>query len=349
MRDELGSPIYWPTGENISKYRGDFIGFQFGNETSDSLHIIRVSSSNRYNESLLPEFTDQSTTIIGGNQSLYFGSNYNLRQFAMDIAFDELTEEQFVHLTEVFSDTMPQRLIFDERPYKYYLAKVSTEPKFDYICFDEYITGYDEPQRIYKGEGTLDFVVYGTFAHSVYNYLEDYRNLRLGNPGYYEMIDQWERSTHMLESRKVNGTTYYDTYLQTVSGKGLFNVWNAGDRAADWTIDIDFSFAAVGDGKVIGTVPSFTLTFNGKQIKTRQIQIIGERENLPDGIRIDSSIYGIVGYKGEAKESTRQLFNKYMDIDDFSLILPRQEQTIYIEGNFNNSQIPEITYKHIYY
>ena len=65
------------------------------------------------------------------------GSDFGVKSFDIEIAFDHLTEVQFRKLRKVFGTKHIQELIFDERPYKKYLAKLENPVEFSYICFDE--------------------------------------------------------------------------------------------------------------------------------------------------------------------------------------------------------------------
>lgn len=133
--------------------RGDFLGFTFGNYSSDDLEIIRVSSSDRYEEQLQPEIKDRTAEVPGLNGEYYFGSDYGTRSFDIEFAFDHLTEQQFRKLRKVFGTKRIQKLIFDERPYKYYMAKLESPVELSYVCFDE-------PKKVKFSEkynvGTID-------------------------------------------------------------------------------------------------------------------------------------------------------------------------------------------------
>lgn len=180
---------------------GDFLGFTFGGYHSSDLGITRVSGGDRYNEQLSPEIKDRTAEVPGLNGEYYFGSDFGSRQFDIEIAYDSLTEEQFRNLRRVFGTRDIKELIFDERPYKKYLAKLESPIELSYICFDEpnytwqkiplgfseetgemeYAQGvsgdyeykaYDDAtRRIYKGEGKMSFVCHFPFAKSVYKQL----------------------------------------------------------------------------------------------------------------------------------------------------------------------------------
>lgn len=119
-----------------TQIRGEFIGFSFGGVHSSELGIIRVSDGSRYNENLLPTIQDKTVQVPGGDGMYYFGSYYTQRQFNISIAYDDLTEEQIQLIKLMFGKKEPQKLIFDETPYKFYWAKSTGTPSLKFICFD---------------------------------------------------------------------------------------------------------------------------------------------------------------------------------------------------------------------
>ena len=120
---------------------GDFTGFTFGDwhssdpQTGDI--VVRVSGGDRYEEQLHPEIKDITAEVPGRDGEYYFGSNYGPKTIDIEIAFDHLTEEQFRRLRQVFGTKRIKELIFDERPYKKYMAKIESPVELSYICFDE--------------------------------------------------------------------------------------------------------------------------------------------------------------------------------------------------------------------
>lgn len=201
---------------------GDFTGFSFDNIHSSDLGIIRVSDGDRYSESLLPEFEDSVSDVKGIDGQYYFGRQFKQKNFEVSIAFDHMTEHQFRQLRRLLSVKVPRPLVFDERPYKLYTAKIESVPELSYICFDEprkIVTGprdgirYDrsgiEPvkeqvypyelevnqynkvvyERIYKGEGTINFICYYPFARAPFKILDLYGDFNfkpVNDFNYYE-------------------------------------------------------------------------------------------------------------------------------------------------------------------
>jgi predicted phage tail component-like protein len=184
--------------------KGDFLGFSFDGIHSSRLGITRVSEGDRYDELLVPEIEDKIVDVPGGDGSYFFGSLYRNREISISIAFDSLTENQFRQLRKLLAIRRPCQLVFDERPYKIYTAKISSPPELNYICFDErkkrvgaaregirvvdrdyeqgtitretiYPYEYeDRTERIYKGEGKIEFTCVRPFATDQFKVLDFY-------------------------------------------------------------------------------------------------------------------------------------------------------------------------------
>lgn len=153
----------------------DFCGFRFGNIHSEELHLVVVSSSNRYEKNLLPDATDYTTDVPGGNGKYYFGQTHGTREFKIEVAFDSVSEPIFRKISQLFANDKLQDLVFDEMPFKTYRAKIQQKPDFKFICF----TNRESGERIYKGEGTLNFICYFPYAFGFNKYIvraADYYN-----------------------------------------------------------------------------------------------------------------------------------------------------------------------------
>ena len=94
--------------------KGDFIGFSIGNFHSSKLGILRTSDGSRFNESLLPGFSDATAQVPGGDGMYYWKSTYSQKPFSIPIAYDSMTETQLRNLRRAMAckDIIP--LVFDE-------------------------------------------------------------------------------------------------------------------------------------------------------------------------------------------------------------------------------------------
>ena len=145
----------------------DFQGFRFGNIHSSDLHLVVVSSSNRYDKNLLPDPNNYTLNVPGGDGEYYFGQTFKSRTIQVNVAFDSVDEPTFRKIAQLFACDKLQDLVFDELPYKTFKAKVSSHPDFKHICFTNRETG----QRVYKGEGTLNFICYFPYAFGFNKYV----------------------------------------------------------------------------------------------------------------------------------------------------------------------------------
>lgn len=156
-------------------YDSDYIGFTIWDNDNallfDSIEkgIYRVSDSSRYNENLLPNFTDKTQVAPGADGTYYFTSQYTNRQISVSIAYDYMTEAVRKELVTIMARKKPFWLVFDEYPYKKYLVKAQSAPTLKWIPFNDPDNG-----RIYKGEGTLTFVCYNPYAMSRFKFIEEY-------------------------------------------------------------------------------------------------------------------------------------------------------------------------------
>lgn len=138
----------------------DFIGFTFNERHSSEFNIYSVSDGSRYQDSLIPSPIDYTEQIPGGVGQSYFGSDIDIKEFSLSIAYDKLTERQVRELRNWLAPDAIGELIFDERPYKTYTAKISTSPSLSFICFDTYNKETGKKERVYKGEGSINFICY---------------------------------------------------------------------------------------------------------------------------------------------------------------------------------------------
>ena len=145
----------------MSVFQGDFLGFQLGEDHSYKLNITRVSTNDRYQDMLLPQFTDAVVQVPGGDGTYYWDTYYTQKPITIEFAFDDLRDEDLRKLRQMFSTKGVKPLILDEFPYKKYMVKSAQPPQLRYICFDH------KEFRIYKGEGTIQLVAYYPFAFAV--------------------------------------------------------------------------------------------------------------------------------------------------------------------------------------
>lgn len=309
--------------------KGDFIGFSFNGYRSEDLGIVRVSDGSRYTEDLVPTTQDKTVQVPGGDGFYYFGSNYTQKPFIIPIAFDGLTEKQFRELQQVFGTKELGKLVFDERPYKYYMVK-SGKPQLKYICFGK------DGERTYKGEGTLTFTAYYPFAKSAFKFLEKEIEKETGKEVYvlrktYSNIEEWAEASGMKAQGALDEVPKNPT-----EGVYSISVYNAGDLEAD-----------------------FILKFNGApnsamNIELSQQNVAGKKgflnlkkfdlKGTDTGFQINTKTNLIEGFN--TKGLTGILYNENIIQGDFFKIPPQKEG---LKISVTGATPIEIVYDYIYY
>lgn len=160
----------------------DFIGFEWNGHHSSEFNLKVVSSGDRYDSRFLSEIKNNTVDIPGQDGQYFYNSTYGAKEWTINIAFDSVTETMQRDIENWLSSKELSDLTFDERPYKSYSAKLASRPTITWICFDEpKKTKSFEAPRIYKGEGTLNFIAPFPYACSV-----------IGDNGkYMKFVDQF--------------------------------------------------------------------------------------------------------------------------------------------------------------
>lgn len=217
----------------------DFMGFTYnGVHSIRDLQVYRVSDGSRYTFDLVPAITDKTMDIPGNDGMYFFNSYHKQRQFSINIAFNHLTETNLRKLRQLFNGKTVGELIFDELPFKAYAAKITGTPTIKAICFDEETSeGSRTLERIYKGEGTIQFTCYLPYAYTP-NWCW---TIEEGTEDHFITMDIDGR----LESGyKNNGA--YPTFNEWIGAAGLRDsvlkeghYCNYGDVPAPFTVELD--------------------------------------------------------------------------------------------------------------
>lgn len=167
-------------------------------DSFEDLGLTRVSSSNRYNENLNPPMTEKTVKKPGEDGQYYFSTDLGATNHSINVAFDNLSEEQLRQLKQIQSSKSFWRLTYDNVPYKYYNVKPTGTSKLSYVPFLE------DGKRKYKGEGTLEFICYEGCAHCwVDSKSEFYTDDAMTTPKKrFENIEEWKDSCGLFEETK---------------------------------------------------------------------------------------------------------------------------------------------------
>lgn len=331
--------------------KGDFLGFKFAGVHSSDLNIVRTSNGDRFDEQIIPEVKDVTVEVPGMDGQYYFGTTYGPRNHEISFAFDKLTEEQFRRLRKVYGRKQIGELIFDERPYKKYLAKIESPIELSFVCFDEpnytwekvqteyntYVQGisgdyehkvYDgTTRRIYKGEGKITFTCYFPFAKSVYKQL----------PVTEEESD-WAVSSGIMTAAEY---TNIDTYMTLDNSgqeaiKGFF-VYNAGDVPTGFRLYLPSSAAGQ---RIVLSYGESNLILKPMEMKSSDIGVL---VNTDSGLIVGVKNISINQDGNTTIITSGNLYNEYVESGYFFKLQPSIStsdiSTLQIEGGGEGIQI----------
>lgn len=301
-------------GVGDSQYSSDYIGFTFNGVHSDALGIKRTSEGSRFNENLLPTVQDKTVQVPGGDGMYHFGSYYTQRQFNISYAFDALTEEQLARIKALFGDKKIHELIFDETPYKVYQAKVTGSASIKHIPFSE-----GETNRIYKGEGNIQFTAYDPYAHCIEKYLSNEYYKKINN------IEEWKTAAGLLESQGD-----YDILVGNT-----VKLYNPGVKETDFILTLNFVNEIISAGGInIGA---------NNQLNFKAIT----SQNGDDQIKINTKLNLIEGYKNGKKSG--MIYNKYITSGTFFKIPVSDGTDMILTLNQIKTYFDNIEYDYIYF
>lgn len=223
----------------------DFLAFSFnGKHSWDDFHIYRVINGDRYEENLSPTLTDKTAEVPGGDGMYYFGTTHKQKEFNISFAFDHLTEIQLREMKKWLNGKEMGDLWFSEAPYKVWSAKPTGNSSVKYIPFDE-LNEQGNTVRIYKGEGSVQFIAYWPYAHTP------------------DAIVQWDDNE--------------EKYVEVGSGKKISSYEGFSNRG-EWEAASGLMDEAVCQGENFGDLPApFVLTYNGPLLKNTVFSV-GEKE-----------------------------------------------------------------------
>ena len=322
--------------------KADFIGFEFAGKHSSELGIIRTSDGDRFSEQLTPEIKDITVEVPGMHGEYFFGSTYGNRTFEVQIAYDHLTEEQFREMRKLYGRRNMGELIFDERPYKKYLAKIESPIELSYICFDEpkrKIVGINDNDKRYgvrvvdripitetvvdedtQEETEIETGEYEIQRERIYPYELEEGTERIykgdGSISFvcyfpfaksvYKQIPISEEESDWVISSGLLTAAEYATIDKYDNETGIINVYNAGDVPTGFRLYIPF------DAGAESTLEPITLTYKnilGAQMADiLSIEAITKKDN-DVGILIDTNNGLIIGVKPQLTTETSIVYD----------------------------------------
>lgn len=317
-------------------------------DSFEDLGLTRVSSSNRYSENLNPPMTEKTVKKPGEDGQYYFSTDLGATNHSINVAFDNLSEEQLRQLKQIQSSKSFWRLTYDNVPYKYYNVKPTGTSKLSYVPFLE------DGIRKYKGEGMLEFVCYEGCAHCwVDSKDEFYIDPTMTTPKKrFENIDEWKNSCGLFNETKIaykevqmnfsksieNNTLLYQAEAENTKGFFINN--------AEKVIKIKQLKDSLSN-KVVGLKSTFTFSKGSEIVNTI------EKNWVPDNITLDfSQEKATATYDSNDGGIQKEIFDKFED--DFTKITWKiygsyiETKTLsssnFVDYNVHNNKAVVLTY-----
>lgn len=197
---------------------GDFTGFTFNGTHSSTLNLVRVSDSDRYQEDLVPDMDNTASDVPGGDGQYFFGSKFKEREIPCSMAYDKITETNRRQIKRWLGDKQIHELIFDEKPYIKYYARVNKSITTKDLCFME------NGSRVYKGEFEISFMIYSVYGLQVSkdsSYFNEYENQ-----------SEWLESSGLIsfDYDGLGAINKIDTFVKKDNKVYNINLYNPGDK-----------------------------------------------------------------------------------------------------------------------
>ena len=298
----------------MSEFKGDYMGFTYNGIHSSVLGIVRVSNGSRFDENLLPTMQDKTVQVPGGDGTYYFGSYFTQRQFSVSFAYDNLTERQIAQLRTHFGDKKIHDLTFDERPYKTYRAKVTGTATLKYIAFDE----GEGRERVYKGEGTIQFTCYQPYAICSKKWIDQYSETNK---------DEW---------RAAAGLAYSSEGYDTISNMNTIRLYNPGDIESHFQLKIEFNNGVIPSSKM------YVSEDGTKQLAWESFSAIGQDTY----VKFNSKLNLIEGYNDD-NVKTGNIYNQHITSGAFFAI-QKGNSTLVFDRSNGSPSVVSIEYNYYY-
>ena len=201
------------------------MGFTFCDIHSSKYNLLSVSNGGRYSQSLFADFEDSTDSVMGMDGVYYYGTDMKTKPITFHCFINRITETQLRGLRAWLHPKRVGKLVFDESPYKYYIAKISQMPSFSFVPHSDY------GSHVYSGDFELEFVAHDPFGYSFANSIDEYN---------YDSEPSWYYDSGILYS----GYTPPTLIENITSGKDII-LYNAGNADAKPLITLTGSATSV--------------------------------------------------------------------------------------------------------
>lgn len=223
-----------------------FTDLKFGDKWASEMNLVAVSTPDRYSSSLTPIFSDQTLNVNGKDGTYYWGTNKQSKSWNVNFAFNNITDSQLKKIVKWLDPKKIDKLIFNQEPFRYCVAKVADAPQFTYVPFETEVTENEITinRTVYKGELVVNFISFSTNSFAVDNY---YENIDIGpNSEKSTGINGWTERSCLLgysgdEQYETKNIKIGNSTLDTINTTDTLYIVNSGDIDAPLTVSFSLT------------------------------------------------------------------------------------------------------------
>lgn len=142
-------------------------GFRFNGKHSSAFNLEYIpSAQNRVLN--MPDYSVREETVTGRNGGYYYGRQANIREFALECFFEDLTAQRYDDMMRWLCTGEEGELIFDERPYVAYRVRSWKLPGGKVYTSENDV----DSEKLYAGTLTVYFKAYDPFGRMLYKTYE---------------------------------------------------------------------------------------------------------------------------------------------------------------------------------
>ena len=153
-------------GDNRLPYMNrSFISFTYGGRDIEDFNLIATTNGDRMSREAYASFEDTTTTYSALDGQFYWGTHFRNNSITFHLATDGMTQRQLDDFKNWFVAGKTKELILAEHPNRAIMARVSSQPHFALLGFEEPIgvilngASYKTSTTIYRGEIDLDMTM----------------------------------------------------------------------------------------------------------------------------------------------------------------------------------------------
>jgi hypothetical protein len=258
------------------------VGFSFRGTHTDELNVT-LGNNDESMHALVEDLTYNSEDVDGYDGAYPLGSQVKQRDFDITLICEDFTDRDLMRVAECFAKDAYGQLIFDHRPYKYYIARVTSSIKPpSHVHFD-----HSRNMFLYSGTMTVKLTAFTPYAYAVDEVVDNYPNIG-------DMLNTVNSGTGIVEPCIRPAKQY-----ENLSGVHSCLLLNQGNAKAKCDVIITGSNMSeglvienetTGDSFIVSAPDDDVHTYIVSAVYGRTTEIVGGDEVMADDVKIGGFI-----------------------------------------------------------